>query len=470
MAAAPTEVATRALEPPPRKPLREPQRLLRILGVGFGIAVVIGGTIGFGILRTPGLVAARLLDPWLIIGVWVLGGVYALLDANCSTELATLIPEAGGPYVFLRAAYGDFVGFVYGLVDWLTSTLGLALMAVTLAEYAGALARPLAGAVGPVAAMVMVAFTALQLLGVRTGSAVQQWSSAVKTLAFAALIGALFWADRGASMASAAPALAAPAFARPAGVWMILIGVVAAFRSVITTYGGWNTAIYFSEEDVDPGRNLPRALIGGVLLVVAIYVLVNMALLHVLSPAQIAASSLPVATAAQAVFGGAAGRVITAIAVVSLLSILNATALAAPRILYGLGRDGLAPPPVTRVTRGGTPVTATLITGTAAAVLAMAGTFDALLAIYALIAVIGGVLVNASLFTLRRRWPDRARPYRARGYPWSVALILGVNALLALGFAVDDPLSGAYALAVLAVSYPLYRLTRRSPLAGGRMT
>lgn len=430
--------------------------LLRVLGVGFGIAVVVGGTIGFGILRTPGLVAGALVDPWLIIAVWVLGGVYALLDANCSSELSTLIPQAGGPYVFVRAAYGDFAGFVVGFADWLANTVGLALVAVAFAEYATSLASPLAGAVGPVAAAMLVVLTAVQLLGVRTGSVMQQWASAAKTLAFGVLIAALFFAGDGQSSAPAMPALE-----RPEGAWLLVLGVFAAFRSVVATYGGWNTAIYFSEEDVDPGRNIPRALLGGVLLVVAIYVLTNVALLHVLTPAQLAASSLPVATAAQAIFGGAAGRVITLVAVISLLSILNATALFTPRVLYGLGRDGLAPAAVTRVTRGGTPLTATLITGALSVTLALAGTFDALLAVYALIVVIAAVLVNASLFTLRRRWPDRARPYRARGYPWTVGVVLAVNALLAIGFVADDPKSGGYALAALAVSYPLYRLTRR---------
>jgi basic amino acid/polyamine antiporter, APA family len=441
-------------------PSPEPPRLLRVLGVGFGIAVVIGGTIGVGILRTPGLVAARLLDPWLIVGVWALGGVYALLDANCTTELATLVPQAGGPYVFVRAAFGDFAGFVVGWGDWLQNTVALAFVAVALVESAGALAPALTGITGPAAALVLVVLTAVQLLGVRAGSAVQRWSSAAKTLAFAALIVALFSADRSATTLPAEPLLHARA-----GAWAVLLGVVAAFRALVTTYGGWNTAIYFSEEDTDPGRNLPRALLGGLLLVVAIYVLTNAALLHVLSPAQIAASQLPVAAAAQAAFGGGSGRAVTVVALVSLVSILSATSLLTSRVLYGLGRDALFHPAVTRVSRGGTPVVATLLTGVVAVALALAGTFDLLLALYALIGVLTGVLVNASLFTLRRRWPERARPYRARGYPGSVALILGVNALLAVGFVVDDPMSGAYALAALAVTYPLYRLARRAPAA-----
>ena len=239
----------------------------------------------------------------------------------------------------------------------------------------------------------------------------QRWSSAAKTLAFAALIAALFAATGTGPGARAGPALHGPA-SSPA----TLLGVVAAFRAVVTTYGGWNTAIYFSEEDTDPGRNLPRALLGGLVLVTAIYVLTNAALLHVLSPAQIAASPFPVADAAQAAFGGDSGRVVTVVALVSLLSILSATSLLVPRVLYGLGRDGLFHPAVTRASRGGTPVVATLLTGAVAVGLALAGTFNLLLALYALIGVLAGVLVNASLFTLRRRWPERARPYRARGY------------------------------------------------------
>src|SRR5690242_13022410 len=205
----------------------EARHLLRVLGASFGVAAVIGGTIGFGILRTPGLVAAQLLDPWLIVGVWILGGVYALLDANCSSELATLIPQAGGPYVFVRAAYGDFVGFVVGAADWLVNTVALALVAVALAEYVGALAPTLAGSVGPVAAVVLVMLTAVQFLGLRTGSALQQWSSAAKTIAFAALIGALFWF--GGASNTAAPA---PALVRSHGTWTLLLGLFAAFRSV----------------------------------------------------------------------------------------------------------------------------------------------------------------------------------------------------------------------------------------------
>ena len=101
-------------------------RLLRVLGVGFGVAVVIGGTIGAGILRNPALVAASLPRPAWILGTWGFGGIYALLDANCTTELTTLIPEAGGPYVYVRAAYGDFPGFVVGWADWFQNTVALA--------------------------------------------------------------------------------------------------------------------------------------------------------------------------------------------------------------------------------------------------------------------------------------------------------------------------------------------------------
>jgi APA family basic amino acid/polyamine antiporter len=433
---------------------RDPARhLLRVLGVGFGIAAVIGGTVGVGILRTPGLVTAQLPSPVLVLALWLLGGGYALLEANGTAELATLLPEAGGPYVYVRAAFGDFPAFVVGWADWFSSTVSIAFFGVSIAEFAAGLAPALARAPGTVAAAVLTALVALQLLGVRAGGAVQRWTSAAKAVGFVAVVVALFW--RGG------PAPAGPAAALPGG-WALVAAGVAGFRALVVTYGGWNSAVYFAEEVTDPTRSLPRALFGGLLGVVAIYVVVNAALLHVLTPAQISASVLPLADAAQTVFGGRSADAITLLVIASLVSILNASMMQVPRIVYGLARDGLLWHGMAQVGRSGTPVTATLATGAVAVLLALTGTFDALAALYATIGVFSAVLVNAAVFALRRRWPDRPRPYAARGYPASVAFILAVDVLLGVAFVVDDPASGLYALGALAGSIPLYRLARRT--------
>jgi APA family basic amino acid/polyamine antiporter len=425
--------------------------LLRVLGVGFGIAAVVGGTIGVGIFRTPGMVAARLPSPAAILAVWLLGGVYSLLEANCTAELATLVPAAGGPYVYVRAAFGDFPAFVVGWADWFQNTVAIAFFGVAVAEYAAALATALARAPGIVAAVVLAAMVALQLLGVRAGGAVQRWTSALKALGFLAVVIAILW--RGAP----APATAS---AVPAGLGLI-VAVVAAFRALNVTYGGWNSVVYFAEEVRDPTRNLPRAMFHGLLLVVAIYLLVNAALLHVLTPAQLGASVLPLADAARTVFGGASAALVTLLALGSLASILNASMMQVPRTLYGLARDRLFWHRMAEVSRGGTPVAATLATGAVAVLLALTGTFDALAALYVFIGVLAGILTNLAVVALRRRWPDRPRPYAARGYPGSVALIVAVDLLLAAGFLVDDPASGLYALGALVTSYPLYRAARR---------
>jgi APA family basic amino acid/polyamine antiporter len=268
-----------------------------------------------------------------------------------------------------------------------------------------------------------------------------------------AVVVALFWRGH--------PAPAAVVEPLPAG-WGLVVAGVAAFRALVVTYGGWNSAIYFAEEVTDPTRNLPRALFRGLLVVIAIYVLVNAALLHVLTPAQISASVLPLADAARTVFGDRSADAITLLVIASLLGILNASLMQVPRILYGLARDRLLWHRLAEVARGGTPAWATLATGAVAVALALTGTFDALAALYALIGVLSGILVNAAVVALRRRWPERPRAYAAWGYPASVAVILIVDVLLGIGFVVDDPASGLYGLAALATSVPLFWLARRT--------
>src|SRR5436309_5834483 len=166
--------------------------LLRVLGVVFGMAVTVGITIGMGILRTPGDVAKQLPSAWLFIGVWLLGGVYALLGAVSVAELGTMIPRSGGFYVFARRALGEYPGFVVGWSDWLSTCGTVAAVSLVIGEYAGVLTPALAGRELAVASSVAVAFAVLQWRGVRWGSRSQELTSLLKTLAFAALIAACF--------------------------------------------------------------------------------------------------------------------------------------------------------------------------------------------------------------------------------------------------------------------------------------
>ncbi|HEX8293134.1 MAG TPA: APC family permease, partial [Pyrinomonadaceae bacterium] len=222
-------------------------RLLRVLGVVFGMAVTVGITVGMGILRTPGEVAAQLPDPWLFLGVWALGGVYALCGAVSVAELGTMIPRSGGFYVFARRALGEYPGFVVGWSDWLSTCGTVAAVALVMGEYAGLLFPALAGRGREVAAGVTVAFALLQWRGVRWGGRSQELTSLLKTLAFAALIAACFaFGGRGATaLAPAAGGAAGPAV--PSGVGL-LTAVVLALQGVIYTYDGWYSTVYFGEE------------------------------------------------------------------------------------------------------------------------------------------------------------------------------------------------------------------------------
>ena len=309
-----------------------PRGLQRILGLGFGLAVIIGSTIGIGILRTPGLVAGHLGASGLILTVWIAGGLYTLLGAVCLTELGTMLPAAGGYYVYARRAFGETAGFAVGWTDWLTYCAVLGYVSIGLGEFAAVLAPSLASMVTPIAITALLGFVALQWGGVRVSSRFQEVATAIKFAAFLALVLGCLASSGRAAQAPVGPC-STPAFA----------SLIVALQSVVITYGGWQSALYFTEEDRDPQRNLPRAMIGGVAAVIVVYLLVNVALLAVLPIPDLARSTLPAADAAQIVLGGRGSQIITILSLVSLAPLLNAIMMIGTRILYAMARDGMLP-------------------------------------------------------------------------------------------------------------------------------
>jgi APA family basic amino acid/polyamine antiporter len=432
-------------------------KLLRILGVGFGIAVVIGGMIGIGILRNPGTVAAHVGKPWLILSIWALGGLFTLLGANYMAELATMLPKAGGPYVYARRAYGDYPGFVVGWSDWFINTASIAFFGIAIGEYVPALVPSFAHSITVIAVTILFFFFLVNLIGLRSGSGAQKLTSFLKTLGLLALVvGCFAFGGRHSSPESATATRALPStFAT------LFIAMMLAFQSVFVTYAGWNTVVYFAEEDKNPERNLPRSLFGGVLLVIFIYLLVNAALLYVVPIPRMAGSKLPVADAAQLIFGAHSGQIVSALAIVSLFSIINVSFLQTSRTLFALSRDGLFSNKGALVNAGGTPTVALIVTAFVAILLAATGTFDQLLAIYAFLGVVIEIFVVASLFVLRRREPDLTRPFKAWGYPWTPSLLLLIDIALFVGFIIGDMTNSLYALILLALSYPGYLIVKK---------
>ena len=428
--------------------------LLRILGVSFGLSIVVGGMIGAGILRTPGFVAAQLGAPLLIIAVWVFGGVYALFAANTFAELGTTLPNAGGPYVFARRTYGEYGGFLIGWSDWFLQTTTTAYLTIALGEYTAALFPALADSVVPISMGILLALGFLNWLGLRMGSGIQKLTSLLKAAAFAVIIAACFIFGGGTAEATAATP------AKISSPMTLFVAVILALQAVQETYAGWNNPVYFAEEDTHPERNIPRAMFGGVLIVMAIYLLFNLAMLHVLPMEDLAASKLPAADAAQVVFGGYSGQLITSLALLSLLGILNVQVLAAPRIIFALSRGGLFFRKVATVNEGGTPTLALALTLLLSALWAATGTFELMLGISAFLGLMVEGSVFLSLFILRRTEPELPRPFRAWGYPWVPMVTLIGSALLLAAYAVSNAASSAFGFAVMVLSYPLFLVVR----------
>ncbi|MFY9821281.1 MAG: APC family permease, partial [Thermoanaerobaculia bacterium] len=408
----------------------------------FGLAVIVGSTIGVGILRTPGLVAGHLRSPSAILIAWTVGGVYTLLGAVCLAELGTMLPQAGGYYVYARRGFGDWVGFGVGWTDWLTYGTVLAYVTIGLAEFSGVVVPAAAGWVRPIAIVTLLAMVALQWAGLKVSAWFQEWATAVKFLAFLALVAAAFTMGPKGGGALHAPANAAG---------LTFSGVILALQAVVIAYGGWQSALYFTEEDRDPSRNLPRAMIGGVVSVTVVYLLVNLALLAVLTLPELAKSTLPGADAAAIVAGDRGKQLITVLSVISLLPLLNAILMIGTRILFAMGRDGLVPRRTASVNAGGTPDVATLITTGVAVLLIASGTFQNLIALASVFLAVNYCVCCLALVVLRWREPEADRPFRAWGYPWSAAIVVAGAIVFLAGVLVNDTASAVKAAGLLAV-------------------
>ena len=416
-----------------------------------GLAMVVGITVGSGIFRTPGLVAARLGRPGLTFVAWILGAGLALLGALCFAELTTRLPQAGGKYVYIREAFGRRGAFVVGVMESLAiNGAAIAAIGVAAAEFLIRLAGwspALAQAVG---AGFVALFTAINLLGVQSGRWVQNVVTAAKILALGGVVVIAFARGTGAGWHGA--------LAEAPHGWAVWGALAAASPAVIWTYYGYPDLAKIAEEVVDPGRTLPRLFLGGLAIVATLYLLLNAAFLQVLPIAQIAASKLVAADVATAILGASGGAVVAALALLVVLASLNGNVFVTPRVLFGLARDRLAPARLAEVNAGGTPWVAMLLVGAVAIALATTGTFEWLIGLAIVwILVIDGWAVLA-LFRLRRREP--IAPFRVPLYPWVPLALFAVYGALFVGTAVAQPMLIVEAVAVLVGAYGLSWATR----------
>ena len=408
----------------------------RVLRIRDGLAITVGIVIGAGILRTPGLIAGYLGNGWLILSVWVLGGVVAALSTLVLAEMAAALPKAGGKYVYAQEAFGPVAGFVAGWSELLVSrAFSGAIKAVAIAEYIIILVG--SGSVRLLAVGVVAGYVILHLGGLKVGTTFQNITTAIKVVVLLAIAAAGIAAGDGSGL-----------IAPPTIEHASLLGFALAYQSVAFAYYGWEDAAKMAEEIRDPGRSLPRILIGGVIAVAVLYLMVNTAYLAALTPQEMAGAELVARDAVQGVFGNTAATFVVVASLLILISSGNVNFLGMPRVAFGLARSGLAPKIFQYISPRGTPVAGLFLIGTVILVLASTGALEFLIQFMMLVAISVDLMVLSAFFRLRRTRPELERPLRVPGGVWTAGVTI-VLYLLILGIIVGTQPGLAVGAAVI---------------------
>jgi len=443
-------------------------RLLQVLGVWFGISAAVGNAIAAGIVYTPGQIGQSLPNPWYFIGVWVIGGFYALVGASSMAELGALIPRSGGQYNFSRRALGEYPGFIVGWSDWLSTCGTAASVSLVISDYVGYFFPYLHSpttvklfssfTLTPewkmriLSTLIIAGFGVLQWRGISWGRSTQLFSAGLKAAAFLVLV--LACVLRGSAAHAQAVQVGASTLTFPSG-WPFAVAVLLSLQAVIYTIDGWDGVVYFGGEVRNPGRDVPRAIFGSVFSVMGIYLLLNLVSLYILPMNEIAGNTFVLGTVANKVFGSLGDPIIRSIMIVSMLSCLNANQLFCSRTLYIMSTDRLFFKPFTRVNSGGTP-TLSLLLSTIVGVIFVLGTFQTVIAMLSFFFVANYTLSYLSHFVLRFREPGLERPYRAWGYPITTGLALFGSIAFLIGSIVTDRQNAPLALGLLVLSYPVF--------------
>jgi len=438
--------------------IRNASSLARRLGVGTATSIVVANMIGTGIFTTTGLLFAQLESGWMVLLCWLLGGIIALCGALSYAELATMMPHAGGEYVYLREVYGPWAGFLTGWTSFFVGfSAPIAATGVAIAAYltaAGAIPDSwLAGKT--IAVGVVAALTAIHYCGVRPGAWVQNTLTVLKLALLAGLIIVGFTIGKGNP-----DFLSASSGFWTGGRWG-QVGL--ALLWVMFAYSGWNASAYVAEELREPARSLPRSLLLGTLVVMAIYLLVNLLLFFSAPAADLRGVVAVGDVAVRHLFGEGAGSKLSVIIAAALLSSLSAYVFIGPRVYYAMARDGLFFRFAAKIhPRFETPAASILAQGVCAAVMILSGTFEQLLTYIGFALGLFPWMAVAGLLWLRRRDPARERPYHVWGYPVVPLLYLAAMAWILVLSLVNRPGPSLLALATVAAGLPFYWLVRRN--------
>jgi APA family basic amino acid/polyamine antiporter len=446
--------------------------LLRALGAWQAAAIVVGTIIGTGVFLKAAPMAQLCGSPGWVLAAWAVGGFLSLLGALSYAELGAAYPRAGGEYVFLREGYGPFVGYLYGWARfWIGTPASIAAYAVGAATFLrGLIGVDELGGVVPVAITLIVVFTAINCLSVNAGGWLQTVLTALKVVLILGLAGgALVSADAGNWSHLTSGGYSGGTFPGwgPFGL---------AILAALWAYDGWNNLPMAAGEVRDPGKNVPRAIVLGTLIVLAVYALINVAYFYALSFDDVATARsdrYPDAPAVAArvadTFLGTTAQAFLAFALTaSALSAMTGSMLTGARVPFAMARDGLAPRRLAHVSQGSrAPVVAVLIQGGWASLLATSGRFDQLTDYVVFSSWLFYALNAGGVIRLRRARPTLARPYRVPLYPVVPLLFLVLSSLLLLNTMVSATAQSLKGIAFMSLAVPVYLVFHRRERAGG---
>ena len=431
--------------------------LRRQLGLASATAAVAGESIAVGIFLTPAGMAKSLGSPFWLLIVWITIGVLALCGALTYGELAARFPRDGGIYVYLFETFGRGAAFLYGWMCLLVLDPGLtAALALGLASYVGYIFPVSAAATKFIAISVICTICVLNVLSIRVGAGVMRWTTWLK-LGLLALLVVWALALRLGSLTNFVPFVAQHPGSLPLGP-----ALAAAMVGAFFSFGGWWDVSKIGGEIRDPGRTLPRAMVLGVLVVTAVYIVVSAIFLYLVPVDQVSSNETFVAQAGAVLFGRAGGQLFAAIVVVCVVSGLAAFMMAAPRVYYAMAQDGLFLHAISRThPRFGTPTNAILLQGAVASVIVMVGSFQRVLAYFIFAAVVFLALTGAGVFVARARDRQPAPGFRTPAYPIPPLVFLLLMSLLLLLLLLHDWKEALLGAGVVLAGLPVYWVFRR---------
>ncbi len=426
--------------------------LPRKLGWLDATMIVIGIVIGSGIFLLPNLIARSLPSAGAILAVWVISGVLSYFGALAYAELGAMIPATGGQYVYLREAYGPLCAFLCGWTFMLAVLAGgTAWLAVTFSIYAGQFVPLKPWMANLVSVALIFVLSAVNYLGVRESAWVQRIFTSLKIAGLLLLIGAAFLI----------PHLDAPRQAAAAPQPFSISSFGVAMTACLMAYNGWTYISFVAGEVRDPQRSLLRALVVGMSVVMALYVLANAAYLRVLSVPEIAATERVGAELAQRTMGSAGATLVSLTVLLSIVGAVNGCILTSARIPFAQARDGLFFRRFGHIhPRFQTPSFAIVFQGLWAALLVLSGSYETLYSYSIVAAWIFYTLSVAAVFVLRRRLPDLARPYRMWGYPYTLWVFVLVSVWYLVNAFLTQPVPALMAFVIVAAGLPAYLFWR----------